>query len=117
VCLGIFSTPGTIFRQCGSVGLALLCEIDRLSLFITIFTPRSLDYRLPSLFWLVCAIFICIGFDVIMKAGLAYYTELAAIFPNRAGADVAYLEQAYKKPKFLFPVSFAVITIILGFAS
>jgi hypothetical protein len=39
------------------------------------------------------------------------------MFPNRAGSDVAYLEQAYKKPKFLFPVSFAVITIILGNAA
>ena len=61
--------------------------------------------------------FICSRFDISAKAGLSYYTELAAMFPNRAGADVAYLEQAYKKPKFLFPVSFAVITIMLGFAS
>ncbi|KAJ8514224.1 hypothetical protein ONZ45_g8226 [Pleurotus djamor] len=48
---------------------------------------------------------------------MAYYTELAAIFPNRAGAEVAYLEQAYRKPKFLFPVSFAAITVLLGFDS
>ncbi|KAF9005316.1 high-affinity methionine permease [Hymenopellis radicata] len=81
---GIFSTPGTILRQCGSLGLALI-------------------------FWVI-------GF-LLGAAGLSYYTELLALFPNRAGADVAYLEQAYIRPKFLFPVSFAVITIMLGFAS
>ncbi|KIY61698.1 high-affinity methionine permease [Cylindrobasidium torrendii FP15055 ss-10] len=81
---GIFSTPGTILRQCGSFGLAMI-------------------------FWVI-------GF-LLGAAGLSYYTELLALFPNRAGADVAYLEQAYHRPKFLFPVSFAVITIILGFAS
>jgi len=81
------------------------------------FTSSSLGYRFPSLFWSVCTASICSCFNISAKAGLAYYTELAAIFPNRAGADVAYLEQAYKKPKFLFPVSFAVITIMLGFAS
>ena len=46
---------------------------------------------------------------VIKQIFLAYYTEFAALFPNRAGADVAYLEQAFKRPRFLFPVSFAVI--------
>ena len=81
------------------------------------FTPLSLGHRFPSRFWLVCIAFIRTCFDISTKAGLAYYTELAAIFPNRAGAEVAYLEQAYKRPKFLFPVSFAVITILLGFAS
>ncbi len=34
-------------------------------------------------------------------AGLSYYTEYLAMFPNRAGAEVAYLEQAYARPKFL----------------
>lgn len=82
-----------------------------------ILTPISLGYWFLSLFWSVYTSFDCLCFDISVKAGLAYYTELAAMFPNRAGADVAYLEQAYKKPKFLFPVSFAVIAIMLGFAS
>ncbi|KAH8822955.1 high-affinity methionine permease [Flagelloscypha sp. PMI_526] len=63
------------------------------------------------------AIFLWILGFFLAAAGIAYYTEYLALFPNRAGAEVAYLEQAYKRPKFLFPVSFAVITIILGFAS
>jgi len=48
---------------------------------------------------------------ILRTAGLSYYTELLAIFPNRAGSDVAYLEQAYKKPKFLF-VACAIIPVI-----
>jgi hypothetical protein len=80
-------------------------------------TPISLGYRFLSLFWSVHTAFICSYFDISAKAGLAYYTELAAMFPNRAGSNVAYLEQAYKKPKFLCPVWVAVITIMLGFAS
>ena len=79
--------------------------------------PLSLGSRFLARFWLVCITHVWPCFDISTKAGLAYYTELAAIFPNRAGAEVAYLEQAYKRPKFLFPVSFAVITILLGFAS
>lgn len=57
-----------------------------------------------------------IGF-FLAASGLSYYTELLATFPNRAGGEVPYLEQAYKRPRFLFPVTFAVITIMLGFAS
>ncbi|KAJ7585652.1 high-affinity methionine permease [Mycena floridula] len=81
---GIFSTPGTIIRQTGSFGLAMM-------------------------FWVL-------GF-LLSFAGLSCYLEFLSLFPNRAGADVAYLEQAYRRPKYLFPVSFAVITIILSFAS
>lgn len=36
------------------------------------------------------------------------------MFPNRSGAEVVYLEQAYPKPKFLVPVSFAVTTVLLS---
>ncbi|KAK0464818.1 high-affinity methionine permease [Armillaria novae-zelandiae] len=80
---GIFSTPGTILRQTGSFGLAMV-------------------------FWVI-------GF-FLSAAGLSYYTEYLAMFPNRAGAEVAYLEQAYARPKFLLPVTFAVITVVLSFA-
>ncbi|KAG8931776.1 hypothetical protein FRC02_002183 [Tulasnella sp. 418] len=81
---GIFSTPGTILKQTGSVGLALV-------------------------YW---AIGLLLSF-----AGFAYYVELAAIFPDRAGADVAYYEQIFKRPKFFFPATFAAISILLGFTS
>lgn len=47
-------------------------------------------------------------------AGLTIYSELASMFPNRSGAEVVYLEQAYPRPKFLVPVSFAVTTVLLS---
>ncbi|KAG9015340.1 hypothetical protein FRB93_013040 [Tulasnella sp. JGI-2019a] len=68
---GIFSTPGTLLKQTGSVGLALI-------------------------FW---------GMGLILSlSGFVYYLELAATFPERAGADVAYFEQIYKRPKVLFGI-------------
>ncbi|KAG8853927.1 hypothetical protein FRB96_007936 [Tulasnella sp. 330] len=63
---GIFSTPGTLLKETGSVGLALI-------------------------YWFI-GLLMCL-------AGYAYYLELAATFPERAGADVAYFEQIYKRPK------------------
>ena len=48
-------------------------------------------------------------------AGLSVYTELASMFPDRSGAEVVYLEQAYPRPKFLVPVSFAVTTVLLSY--
>ncbi|KAH8822954.1 high-affinity methionine permease [Flagelloscypha sp. PMI_526] len=54
------------------------------------------------------AIFIWIIGFFLSSAGIAYYTEYLALFPNRAGAEVAYLERPTNDP---------MITIILGFAS
>ena len=45
------------------------------------------------------------------------YLEYAAYFPNRSGAEVVYLEQAYPRPIYFFPVAFAVQTVILSFSS
>ncbi|KAG7132932.1 High-affinity methionine permease like protein [Verticillium longisporum] len=81
---GIFSTPGNILRNTGSVGLALI-------------------------YWVI-------GFFM-AAAGLAVYLELASYFPNRSGGEVVYLEQAYPRPKYFFPVTFAVQSIILSFSS
>ncbi|KAL5486068.1 hypothetical protein ACEPAI_7112 [Sanghuangporus weigelae] len=54
---------------------------------------------------------------VFAYAGLSMYTELASMFPDRSGAEVVYLEQAYPRPKFLVPVSFAVTTVLLSFSA
>ncbi|KAM0320759.1 hypothetical protein ACHAO8_000050 [Botrytis cinerea] len=45
------------------------------------------------------------------------YTELASFFPNRSGAEVVYLEQAYPRPKYLLPTTFAVQSVLLSFSS
>ncbi|TVY29172.1 High-affinity methionine permease [Lachnellula hyalina] len=81
---GVFSTPGSILKGVGSVGLSMI-------------------------FW-------AIGL-LIAGSQLAVYTELASYFPNRSGAEVVYLEQAYPRPKYLLPTAFAVQSVILSFSS
>ena len=54
---------------------------------------------------------------LIAGSQLAVYTELASFFPNRSGAEVVYLEQAYPRPKYLLPTAFAVQSVILSFSS
>ncbi|KAJ6534272.1 amino acid transporter [Mycena capillaripes] len=77
-------------------------------------TPGSLMKGLGSpglvlVFWLIGI--------VISYAGLALYLELASMFPKRAGAEVVYLEQAYRRPKYFFPAAFAAITVLLEFSA
>ncbi|KAJ2976868.1 hypothetical protein NQ176_g4691 [Zarea fungicola] len=81
---GIFSTPGSILKQTGSIGLALI-------------------------YWTIGAIMAIAGFGT--------YLELASYFPSRSGSEVVYLEQAYPRPKYFFPVAFAVQTVVLSFSS
>ncbi|KAF7345132.1 Amino acid transporter-like protein [Mycena sanguinolenta] len=77
-------------------------------------TPGSLLKGLGSpglvlVFWLIGIL--------ISYAGLTLYLELASMFPHRAGAEVVYLEQAYRRPKYFFPAAFAAITVILEFSA
>jgi hypothetical protein len=50
-------------------------------------------------------------------SGFAVYLELASYFPNRSGSEAVYLEQAYPRPKYLFPIAFAVQSVILSFSA
>ncbi|KAL1983485.1 hypothetical protein VTN96DRAFT_10306 [Rasamsonia emersonii] len=61
-------------------------------------------------------IFWTIGF-VVAAANLAVYLELTSYFPSRSGSEVVYLEQAYPRPKYLLPTTFAVQAVILSFSS
>jgi hypothetical protein len=54
---------------------------------------------------------------VISLSSLAVYLEYASYFPNRSGSEVVYLEQAYPRPKYFFPIAFAVQTVVLSFSS
>jgi len=54
---------------------------------------------------------------LIAGSQLAVYMELASFFPNRSGAEVVYLEQAYPRPKYLIPTAFAVLSVLLSFSS
>ncbi|EXJ93767.1 hypothetical protein A1O1_02160 [Capronia coronata CBS 617.96] len=57
-----------------------------------------------------------IGF-LIAASALSVYLEYAAYFPNRSGSEVVYLEQAYPRPRYLFPITFAIQTVLLSFSS
>ncbi|KAA8573519.1 hypothetical protein EYC84_005104 [Monilinia fructicola] len=64
----------------------------------------------------VALLYWCIGL-LIAVCQLSIYTELASYFPNRSGAEVVYLEQAYPRPKYLLPTTFAVQSVLLSFSS
>ncbi|KAM6504345.1 high affinity methionine permease, partial [Amanita muscaria] len=61
-------------------------------------------------------IFWVIGF-VFAATYLCVYLEYASYFPNRSGAEVAYLEKAYPRPRYLIPTAFAVLSVVLSFSS
>ncbi|OKP02400.1 High-affinity methionine permease [Penicillium subrubescens] len=81
---GIFSTPATILKGVGSVGLTMV-------------------------YWFI-------GY-LIAQCSQTLYLEYTAYFPSRSGSEVVYLEQAYLKPKYLFPTVFAMKHVIFSFAS
>ncbi|KAG9203073.1 hypothetical protein G6514_003595 [Epicoccum nigrum] len=71
---------------------------------------RALDsVGLSILYWIF-------GF-VIAATALAVYLEYAALYPNRSGGQVTYLEQAFPRPAFLFPVTYAFFTVVFSFSS
>ena len=77
-------------------------------------TPGSILKSMGSIgstyvLWLLC--FFLPIFSVYL------YIEFAGYYPNRNGGDVAYLEQAYPKPKFLVPTVFAAISVVLSFTT
>lgn len=57
-----------------------------------------------------------IGF-VLSATSLAVYLEYTAYFPNRSGSEAVYLEQAYPRPRYLFPTTYALWYLILSFSS
>ncbi|KAE8364441.1 amino acid permease-domain-containing protein [Aspergillus caelatus] len=81
---GIFSTPATILKGVGSVGLSMI-------------------------YWFI-------GY-LLAQSTLAVYLELASYFPSRSGSEVVYLEQAFLKPEYFFPTTFAVKHVVFSFGS
>ncbi|KAJ1304375.1 hypothetical protein OPQ81_005527 [Rhizoctonia solani] len=52
---------------------------------------------------------------LITLAGLVVYIEMTSMCGHkRSGAEVVYLEEAYPKPRFLLPTTFALITALLS---
>ncbi|KAI8631519.1 high-affinity methionine permease [Xylariaceae sp. FL1651] len=67
---------------------------------------RSGSVGLALFFWVIGIFLAFSGFSV--------YLELASYFPNRSGSKVVYLEQAYPRPRYLFPITFAVYSVVLS---
>lgn len=55
--------------------------------------------------------------SIIAFAALVVYLEYASLFPNRSGGQVTYLEQAYPRPAFLFPVAYAFFIVVFSFSA
>ncbi|KAF7556129.1 hypothetical protein G7Z17_g1676 [Cylindrodendrum hubeiense] len=55
-----------------------------------------------------------LGYLICLASG-AVYLEFTAYFPSRSGSEVVFLEQAYPRPMWLFPTTFAVQSVILSF--
>ncbi|EYE90265.1 high affinity methionine permease [Aspergillus ruber CBS 135680] len=62
----------------------------------------------------VSLIYWTLGYLLCLTSG-AVYLEFTAYFPSRSGSEVVFLEQAYPNPKWLFPTTFAVQSVILSF--
>ncbi|KAJ5984598.1 amino acid transporter [Penicillium waksmanii] len=63
-----------------------------------------------SLIWWTLGYLLCLTLG-------AVYLEFTAYFPSRSGSEVVFLEQAYPIPRWLFPTTFAVQSVILSFGS
>ncbi|KAF8656226.1 hypothetical protein AX16_002662 [Volvariella volvacea WC 439] len=50
-------------------------------------------------------------------AGLALYSEYASMYPKRSGGQVAYLEEAYPRPRFMVSAVFAINAVLLSFSA
>ena len=50
----------------------------------------------------------------VFAVALLAYTELASLFPGRSGAEVVFLEQAYPRPRFFVPTTFAITSVLLS---
>lgn len=77
-------------------------------------TPGSILKSMGSIgstyvLWILCFFF--------PLTTIFVYIEYASYFPKRNGGDVAYLEKAYPKPKFLIPTVYAAISVILSYTT
>ncbi|KAJ3782914.1 high affinity methionine permease [Lentinula aff. detonsa] len=82
--IGVFTTPGTILKGVGSVGLSLI-------------------------YWVIGFLF--------SAASLAIYLEYLSYYPKRSGADIAYLEKAYPRPRLFVPALYAFTFVFLSISS
>ncbi|OLN88237.1 High-affinity methionine permease 1 [Colletotrichum chlorophyti] len=75
-------------------------------------TPASILLNTGSVG--VSFVYWTLGYLICLASG-AVYLEFTAYFPSRSGSEVVFLEQAYPRPAWLFPTTFAVQSVILSF--
>lgn len=56
------------------------------------------------------------GFVLCIASG-AVYLEFTAYYPSRSGSEVVFLEQAYPRPSYFFPTTFAIQSVVFSFSS
>jgi len=74
-----------------------------------------MDLHTPGFFWCVHVHVPLACQTNCVQASLLTFAELASMFPNRAGAEVVYLEQAYTRPRYLVSVTYAVTAVLISF--
>ncbi|KAI9163422.1 High-affinity methionine permease [Paramyrothecium foliicola] len=57
-----------------------------------------------------------IGYLICIAAG-SVYLEFTAYYPSRSGSEVVFLEQAFPRPTWFFPTTFAIQSVLLSFGS
>ncbi|CAE6467378.1 unnamed protein product [Rhizoctonia solani] len=78
-----------------------------------IFSTPSFVLRSVGSVGMLIALYLFV--PLITLAGLSVYIEFASMCGHkRSGAEVVYLEEAYPKPKFLLPTTFALTTALLS---
>ena len=129
--MGIYSTPGVILNSLGSVGMSLI--------FWLLGSLLAFGTHFPLPCYFTSTLNPAGG---LLLAGLNLYNELASMFPRRSGGDVVFLvsrkkisslqqtllvkgvndnlrfkEQAYPRPRFLVPTTFAISSVLLSFSA
>ncbi|KAG9104372.1 hypothetical protein FRC06_003178 [Ceratobasidium sp. 370] len=80
-----------------------------------IFSTSSLVLRSVGSVGMLLVLYIVA--PLVTCAGLMIYVELASMCGHkRSGAEVVYLEQAYPRPKYLVSTTFAITTLLSGYA-
>ncbi|KFA76382.1 hypothetical protein S40288_04795 [Stachybotrys chartarum IBT 40288] len=104
---GIFSTRTSQPRRCRNSVSVIPANQARVAAGSVL--NRTGSIGLALLYWVI-------GFFMAIS-GFSVYLEFASYFPNRSGSEAVYLEQAYPRPKFLFPIAYAVQSVIISFSS
>lgn len=104
---GVYSTSKQISTRDGNINFEVL-GILTWSLASSILNGTG-SVGLSMVYW-------ALGFLTSITS-FSVYLEFASYFSNRSGSEVVYLEQAFPRPKWFFPTTFAFQSVVLSFSS